>query len=178
VQSLRLSVPVVSTEIISQKRSNEVASSADFHNQGQSQGANTSLGASFDVEDPYEPSRPNDYLRWCEERLEKKRLDKLADENKIRIQEAEKIRIGIYIYIYIFMYIHIYIYKYTYMYIHIYTYIYIYNIHIYIYIYIYKIYTYIYICRSGKRKGSGNGEWGYAEDTIYFRGWERERERA
>eukprot|EP00596_Hydrurales_sp_CCMP1899_P007465 CAMPEP_0119036376 /NCGR_PEP_ID=MMETSP1177-20130426/4072_1 /TAXON_ID=2985 /ORGANISM="Ochromonas sp, Strain CCMP1899" /LENGTH=183 /DNA_ID=CAMNT_0006996185 /DNA_START=58 /DNA_END=606 /DNA_ORIENTATION=+ len=93
VQSLRLAVPVVSTEIISQKRSNEVASSADFHNQGQSQGANTSLGASFDVEDPYEPSRPHDYLRWCEERLEKKKQDKLADENKIRIQEAEKIRI-------------------------------------------------------------------------------------
>lgn len=93
VQSIRLAVPVVSTEIISQKRSADVVSSADFHNQHQSQGANTSLGASFDVEDPYEPSRPNDYLRWCEERLEKKRLDKLAEDNKIKIFEAEKIRI-------------------------------------------------------------------------------------
>jgi splicing factor 45 len=48
--------------------------------------------ASFDVEDPYEPSRPNDYLAYCEERLEQKRLAKLAEENNRKLIEIEQAR--------------------------------------------------------------------------------------
>lgn len=88
---------VVSTAILSQKRQHdgERTATQSVHNvpTGQNQVSNTSHGASFDVEDPYDPSRPNDYLLWCEERLEKKRLDKLSEENKQLMAEAEKARL-------------------------------------------------------------------------------------
>ena len=43
----------------------------------------------FDVSDPYDPSRPNDYNQYCIEREEKKRLTKLAEQNSLYIQEME-----------------------------------------------------------------------------------------
>ena len=43
----------------------------------------------FDVSDPYDPCRPNDYNQYCIEREEKKRLLKLAEHNSIYIQEME-----------------------------------------------------------------------------------------
>lgn len=46
----------------------------------------------FDCEDPYDPNKPNDYIKWCEERLEIKRLAKVAQENTLHLLEAEKIR--------------------------------------------------------------------------------------
>ena len=55
--------------------------------------SNSIHGASFDVEDPYDPLKPNDYLLWCEERLEKKRVDKLAEENKSKMAAAERARV-------------------------------------------------------------------------------------
>lgn len=93
----RLAVPVVSTEIVNQKRGADgvllskqpVAELSPNQNNV----ANPSHGASFDVDDPYDPSRPNDYLIWCEERLEKKRFDKLAEENKLKMAAAEKARV-------------------------------------------------------------------------------------
>jgi len=50
------------------------------------------MNANFDVEDPYDPRRPNDYILYCEEREEQKRLGKLAEENKIKLEELEKAR--------------------------------------------------------------------------------------
>ncbi len=47
---------------------------------------------SFDVEDAYDPRKPNDYFAYCEERLEIKKLKKLAEENKIQLAEQEKQR--------------------------------------------------------------------------------------
>ena len=92
----RLVVPVVSTEVVNVKRSIDGIPlnqhPADF-TISQSNVVNSIHGASFDVEDPYDPTRPNDYLMWCEERLEKKRLDKLADENKLKMASAERARV-------------------------------------------------------------------------------------
>eukprot|EP01038_Epipyxis_sp_PR26KG_P005747 gene5747-7936_t len=48
---------------------------------------------SMDVEDscgPYDPSRPNDYISWCEERLQMKRTKILDEENKKRMEEIQK----------------------------------------------------------------------------------------
>ena len=91
-----LLVPVVSTEVINQKRSSDgifvqQQSSTDFP-PSSNQVTSSNHGASFDVEDPYDPSRPNDYLFWCEERIEKKRLEKIAGENKRKIAEGERAR--------------------------------------------------------------------------------------
>lgn len=90
-------VPVVSTEVLNQKRQHdgEKIPPQPVHSlpNCQNQVSNASHGASFDVDDPYDPSRPNDYLLWCEERLEKKRLDKLGEENKQLMAEAERARL-------------------------------------------------------------------------------------
>ena len=47
---------------------------------------------SFEIEDPYDPSRPNDYLQFCEERLEQRRLKRLEKENERVLQERERER--------------------------------------------------------------------------------------
>ena len=55
----------------------------DIHTDDKSNSGSGGGGeASFNVLDPYDPARPNDYLLWCEERLEKKRLTQLAEENR------------------------------------------------------------------------------------------------
>jgi hypothetical protein len=46
----------------------------------------------FDVDDPYDPCKPNDYIAYCEERLEKKRLKRMEEENKIKFEELERDR--------------------------------------------------------------------------------------
>lgn len=46
----------------------------------------------FDVLDPYDPKIPNDYLAWCEERLEKRRLAKLDAENVKKLKELDHLR--------------------------------------------------------------------------------------
>lgn len=47
---------------------------------------------SFDVIDPYDPRRPNDYLTLCQERKEEKRLQQLAVDNQKKIAENERLR--------------------------------------------------------------------------------------
>lgn len=48
---------------------------------------------SFEVDDPYDPAQPNDYLMWCDERQELKRL-KLVEANNERIlQERYRDRV-------------------------------------------------------------------------------------
>lgn len=47
---------------------------------------------SFDVIDAYDPRRPNDYLAYCQERKEEKRLQQLALDNQKQIAENEKLR--------------------------------------------------------------------------------------
>ena len=49
--------------------------------------------SNFDVQDPYDPFKPNDYLTYCEERLEQKRLKKLDEENQKVYVELEKKRL-------------------------------------------------------------------------------------
>ena len=44
------------------------------------------------MEDPYDPMKPNDYLVWCEERLEKSRLAKVEEENRRILIEQERSR--------------------------------------------------------------------------------------
>jgi hypothetical protein len=52
-----------------------------------------SVGRStYDCSDPYDPSKPNDYLKYCEERTEKKRLKQLEEENKRAVEESERVR--------------------------------------------------------------------------------------
>ena len=93
----RLAAPVISTEIVNQKRGIDDIllgkQQATDLSPIQNNAMNSSHGASFDVEDPYDPSRPNDYLIWCEERLERKRSDKLAEENKLKMAAAERARV-------------------------------------------------------------------------------------
>ena len=49
------------------------------------------LVASFDsVIDLYNPLKPNDYLQLCVERIEKKRLFELQEENNRRLEELER----------------------------------------------------------------------------------------
>jgi splicing factor 45 len=48
--------------------------------------------STYDCSDPYDPSKPNDYLKYCEERTEKKRHKHLEEENKRAIDEAERVR--------------------------------------------------------------------------------------
>lgn len=47
---------------------------------------------SFDVDEPYDPRRPNDYIAFCQEREESKRLGRLAEENKKKLEELENAR--------------------------------------------------------------------------------------
>mmetsp|Transcript_29996 Transcript_29996/g.30446 ORF Transcript_29996/g.30446 Transcript_29996/m.30446 type:complete len:248 (+) Transcript_29996:136-879(+) len=51
--------------------------------------------ATLDVEDPYDPSHPNDYLEYCELRLEKKRRARIELENKKTIEESERKRAAV-----------------------------------------------------------------------------------
>lgn len=44
----------------------------------------------FDVEDSYFPSQPNDYLRYCQERLDLKRQKKLELRNLFIMQQSSK----------------------------------------------------------------------------------------
>jgi hypothetical protein len=48
--------------------------------------------ATYDCSDPYDPSKPNDYLKYCEERFEKKRLKQMDQDNRKAIDEAERLR--------------------------------------------------------------------------------------
>lgn len=50
------------------------------------------LNMSFEVDDPYDPSRPNDYLAYCEERLDQQRQKELAEENIRKFAEIERHR--------------------------------------------------------------------------------------
>lgn len=46
----------------------------------------------FDVEDPYDPLRPNDYIKLCEEREEKARRDRIVEDNVKQLQQQEQMR--------------------------------------------------------------------------------------
>lgn len=46
----------------------------------------------FDVEDPYDPSKPNDYLQLCAERKEMRRINQLVEENQIILEEQQRLR--------------------------------------------------------------------------------------
>ena len=54
--------------------------------------AATTATASFEVDDPYDPARPNDYLLYCEERLERRRALELEEENARKFAEIERAR--------------------------------------------------------------------------------------
>jgi hypothetical protein len=47
---------------------------------------------SFDVDNPYDPRRPNDYHQYCNKREEEKRLAALAVDNKRKLEEMERAR--------------------------------------------------------------------------------------
>jgi hypothetical protein len=46
--------------------------------------------ASFEVDDPYDPLKPNDYGAWCEERKNRKKWAKVEQENKRKLEERQK----------------------------------------------------------------------------------------
>mmetsp|Transcript_19864 Transcript_19864/g.28557 ORF Transcript_19864/g.28557 Transcript_19864/m.28557 type:complete len:496 (+) Transcript_19864:96-1583(+) len=48
--------------------------------------------STYECEDPYDPSKPNDYLQWCEERIERRRLRRLEEENRRTLEEMERKR--------------------------------------------------------------------------------------
>eukprot|EP01035_Chromulina_nebulosa_P005401 gene5401-7323_t len=49
---------------------------------------------SFEVseQDAYDPRRPNDYIAYCEERLQQRKAAKLAEENRRLLEEQERAR--------------------------------------------------------------------------------------
>ena len=47
---------------------------------------------SFDVPNPYDPATPNDYLLWCEQRLERNRAQKVEEDNLRQIEERDRHR--------------------------------------------------------------------------------------
>lgn len=48
--------------------------------------------SSFDIEDSYDPSRPNDYIAYCTERLERRKQARVQEENLRRMEEADRAR--------------------------------------------------------------------------------------
>ena len=50
--------------------------------------------ATYECADPYDPSKPNDYIQWCEERLDRRRMRRLEDENRRTLQAQEEQRIA------------------------------------------------------------------------------------
>lgn len=48
--------------------------------------------SSFEVEDPYDPRRPNDYFTVCKQREEAQRKKQLAEENRRKMEENERHR--------------------------------------------------------------------------------------
>ncbi len=53
------------------------------------------LNSSFDVVQPYDPRKPNDYSQFCNEREEEKRIMQLAIDNKKKLEEIEKARVEV-----------------------------------------------------------------------------------
>lgn len=43
-----------------------------------------------DVEDDYDPARPNDYMEYCRERINKKKKEERDRELKMIMEEQEK----------------------------------------------------------------------------------------
>lgn len=50
------------------------------------------ITSSFEVDDPYDPRRPNDYFEICKDREEKKRKRQIAEENQRKLEENNRIR--------------------------------------------------------------------------------------
>jgi len=48
--------------------------------------------SNFDVVDPYDPSRPNDYIAYCQERLERRKQVRLQQDNQKLMEEQERLR--------------------------------------------------------------------------------------
>lgn len=48
--------------------------------------------SSYDVRDAYDPRQPNDYIAYCEERLERRKQLRLQEENNRHMQAAEEAR--------------------------------------------------------------------------------------
>lgn len=46
--------------------------------------------SSYDVSDPYDPKVPNDYIAYCEERLQRKKAQRVEEENRRLMDEAER----------------------------------------------------------------------------------------
>lgn len=59
------------------------------HRQSPSQFNNN---ASFDVADAYDPRVPNEYIAYCEERLERKKALRMMEDNRRVMEEAERAR--------------------------------------------------------------------------------------
>jgi hypothetical protein len=50
------------------------------------------ITSSFEVDDPYDPRRPNDYFGICKDREEIKRKRQIAEENQRKLEENNRIR--------------------------------------------------------------------------------------
>lgn len=53
---------------------------------------NNNSSVSFDIIDSYDPIKPNDYIKLCEERIENKRKAKLIEDNQLLLLEQKKQR--------------------------------------------------------------------------------------
>lgn len=76
-------VPVVRTTAVDQPMAvNQTKEASDEFNSTKT----------FDVTDPYDPRRPNDYLQFCEEREEQRRVKRLAEEQQRSLEEIQRKR--------------------------------------------------------------------------------------
>ena len=99
-----LLAPVVTSETVTRKKIGESDTSSlvpqvsldqfsDFSSRVPSPSTHSNPAVTtYDCNDPYDPSKPNDYIQWCEERVERKRLRRLEKDNLRVLDEVEKAR--------------------------------------------------------------------------------------
>ena len=81
-QLLAQSLDVVSEIFTEPPQQQEVSNTTEEFN----------TNSSYEVNEAYDPKRPNDYIAYCEERLERRKQMRLQEENRKHMQAAEEAR--------------------------------------------------------------------------------------
>jgi splicing factor 45 len=94
--------PLISTDVTRKKVNNEPAVDKSLISYGEYKESSAPSGESeiqhdfstytYECKDPYDPAKPNDYIKWCEERLARKRAKRLEEQNRHALEEIERAR--------------------------------------------------------------------------------------